>query len=485
MKRIRWKYNEEERALINAKYAKNRLYFALQLKYYETHLEFFTIKNQISHKAAANVAKHLGLSVDFTATEKRIYTAYRKEIREYCDSRSINKADENRIKKWLTEDVFPHETLTIEQLKEKTISFLKGQKIEAYSELSVDRVIRSIKHRHEEALFNNIAKHIDAETKAYLNGLLITDNNASRFSKIKRWPGGLSLKTILSEAEKLKFIQSLSLPECIKGFPDKTLMKHYRNICTKYPSAIKAMPEKRRYAFLAVFIVMRERQITDNLVELLIRLIKKFIKAGKNKLQRELSKVGLDEKTLKTRLLLAILGYGTNTGLKSMSAGNEDVMYQDLQHIKLRYFDPDNLRMAIRSVINQLFKIRMPEIWKQCTTAVASDSTHVKATDQNLMSQFHPRYRSSGVMIYWHVDTKSVCIYSQLKSCSSSEVSSMIEGVLRHCTDMKVEKNYVDTHGASEVGFAFSYLLDFDLLPRFKNIHTQKLYTTHKNDARR
>ncbi len=775
MKRIRWKYSEEELALINTKYAKNRLYFALQLKYYETHLEFFTAKSQLSSKVVAKVASLLNVSANFTVSEKKSYVLYRKEIREYCDSKVIGKADEKRISDWLTVDVLPHEALTIEQLKEKVFTFLKSHKIDSYSEQSLERVVRSIKHRYEESIFNNIATHLDAETKAYLDGLLLVDDNASRFSKIKRWPGGLCLKTILSEAEKLKFIQSLSLPECITILPNKTLMKYYRNICTKYPSTIKLMPEARRYAFLSVFVLIRERQITDNLVELLIRLIKKFITAGKNKLQRELStiveikrgcsqktllkmlavtilgnensiikeaiypviskdrleaikedgkdiqqtyehlvhnrsrssyvhhyrrmlapvleilnfnsnneryqpivealdfikaqlqsqttfysevacipidgavkkshqdivmnrsdkgerinrinyemcvlsnlrsklrvkevwvkgayhyrnpeedlpqdfddkreyyynvlnkplsakrfikkiqlaltkhltmfnadipknstvkllkkpsghikltplkeqelppqlesikqevfkrwpntslldvlketdifvdflskftasgpKVGLDEETLKTRLLLAIVGYGTNTGLKSMSAGNEDVTYQDLQHIKLRYFDPDNLRMAIRNVINQLFKIRMPEIWEQCTTAVASDSTHVKATDQNLMSQFHPRYRSSGVMIYWHVDTKSVCIYSQLKSCSSSEVSSMIEGVLRHCTDMDVEKNYVDTHGASEVGFAFSYMLDFELLPRFKNIHKQKLYVTHKDDA--
>ena len=45
-------------------------------------------------------------------------------------------------------------------------------------------------------------------------------------------------------------------------------------------------------------------------------------------------------------------------------------------------------------------------------------------------------------MIYWQ--KKSACIYSQLKRCSSSEVAAMIEGVLRHCTEMSVEKHYVD-----------------------------------------
>src|SRR5258708_33519200 len=79
-------------------------------------------------------------------------------------------------------------------------------------------------------------------------------------------------------------------------------------------------------------------------------------------------------------------------------------------------------------------------------------------------------------MIYWHVEKKSTCIYSQLKSCSSSEVASMVEGVLRHCTSAEIQKNYVDTHGQSEVAFAFCRLLGFRLLPRLKNISSQKLY---------
>ena len=52
----------------------------------------------------------------------------------------------------------------------------------------------------------------------------------------------------------------------------------------------------------------------------------------------------------------------------------------------------------------------------------------------------------------------------------------MIEGVLRHCTEMQVERQYVDSKGQSEVGFAFCHLLGFDLLPRLKAIASQKLY---------
>ena len=50
---------------------------------------------------------------------------------------------------------------------------------------------------------------------------------------------------------------------------------------------------------------------------------------------------------------------------------------------------------------------------------------------------------------------------------------------------MTVEGNYVDTHGQSEIGFAITRLLGFDLLPRIKRINKVRLYrpTTGAPDA--
>ena len=59
----------------------------------------------------------------------------------------------------------------------------------------------------------------------------------------------------------------------------------------------------------------------------------------------------------------------------------------------------------------------------------------------------------------------------------------MIEGVLRHCTQMQVDRNYVDTHGQSEVAFAFCHMLGFQLMPRFKDLHKQKLALVDDADA--
>lgn len=186
-------------------------------------------------------------------------------------------------------------------------------------------------------------------------------------------------------------------------------------------------------------------------------------------------KTYLKPNEISERILLTIYGMGTNVGLKHMCAGNPHVSNHQLRHIKNYFLSSDNLKNAQSKVANALFKIRLEEIWGGMPIAVASDSTQFSAYFQNLISEYHNRYGGRGVMIYWHVEKNACCIHSQLKSVSSSEVSAMIEGVLRHCTEMSVQKNYVDTHGQSEVGFAFSHLLGFSLMPRLANLNKQKL----------
>jgi TnpA family transposase len=191
----------------------------------------------------------------------------------------------------------------------------------------------------------------------------------------------------------------------------------------------------------------------------------------------------LDRRTRRKRLLLCLYGLGTNTGLKRMSGDQQGESYKDLLYVRRRFVHKAHLRTALSQVANATFRARALQIWGEATTACASDSKKFSAWDQNLLTEWHVRYRGPGIMIYWHVDKKACCIYSQVKSCSSSEVAAMIEGVLRHCTEMAVDKNYVDSHGQSEVGFAFARLLGFELLPRLKAIHAQKLYRPEAGDS--
>jgi TnpA family transposase len=755
---------------------KYRLFFVLYLKHYQRCNEFFTNLPKFSRSLLISISARLDVKTQINIPSDKTLHNYRQEIRDYSKTQVLSSEHNKLVSDYIIELMHSHKTFRNEHIKNKVYDFLYKNKIEKVSDYTLTNIIKNIRYKYEQEYLESISQSLDNQTKAFLDGLMLNhDKSISRFKYIKRWPKGLSADTVKKEAEKLEFLLSLNLPKSIVEIAESELNRQYRNICSKYPHAIKKMPEIRRYGLLSIFCHIRKRELIDSFVDILIRvthqifnsaekrLIKElgastnikqsysrksilnllidtifshednivkeaiysvisknqlkkirsksegdyqigykdiiYLKARKsyvgyyrrilspiikllnfntnnknyknfiealshikdnldqsstfykdlppidkvikssyqqhvieendsgehvkridyelctlhnlrnklrvkeiwlknaylyrdpendlpqdfesiredyynllnqpiseksfttklkkaltknlnqfnksiisnkyvsitrknnkshikleklikqneppqlNKIKKEVTQkwsntslldvlkeadvltdfinefyyIGdkeiLDKEIVKQRLLLAILGYGTNTGLKSVSAGSNNVSYSELQYIKDRYFDPDNLREAIRKMINYLLSIQVPEVWENCSTSLASDSTHFKASDQNLMSQFHPRYRNTGVMVYWHVDRNSICIYSQLKSCLSSEVSSMIEGILRHSSNKRVEKSYVDTHGQSEVGFAFSYILGFKLLPRLSNISKQKLYYTNKNDS--
>jgi TnpA family transposase len=272
----------------------------------------------------------------------------------------------------------------------------------------------------------------------------------------------------------------------LKSLNDSILSNEKVKILTKNEGHIKLSPSEPQVEPKHLKELQREinrRWSTINLIDILKETDFRidFTQQFNTVANREI----FDREQLRKRLLLCLYAIGSNTGLKRISAANDDSSHSDLRYVKRRYIHEANVKAAIIDVVNEILVIRDPKIWKESTTGCACDSTQVSCWDQNLLSEWHPRYKDQGVMIYWHVDRNSTVIHSQLKTCLSSEVGAMITGVLRHDTKMNMDKTYVDTHGQSTVGFAFSHGLKFSLLPRLKNLHKQKLYypSTSQKDA--
>jgi TnpA family transposase len=183
---------------------------------------------------------------------------------------------------------------------------------------------------------------------------------------------------------------------------------------------------------------------------------------------------------LRPLLLLGLFAEGTNTGIKRVAKANRQYSYDELLYVRKHYISVETLRHANAAVVNKLLARRNPQLWGN-GHACASDGKRVESWSQNLMTEWRSRYRGYGVLVYWHLETNAVCIYSQLRNFSFSEVAAMIEGLIRHDTEMRVEKNFVDSHGQSEVAFAFCHLLGgIRLMPRLKRLKYERLYLPDK-----
>lgn len=140
---------------------------------------------------------------------------------------------------------------------------------------------------------------------------------------------------------------------------------------------------------------------------------------------------------LRPLLILDLFAEGTNTGIRRVANANDRYRYDELLYVRKMYFSPEALRNANAAVVNRLLALRNPQLWGQGASSCASDATKFESWKQNPMTEWRARYNGYGVMVYWHVETNAVCIYSQLKSFSNSEVAAMIKGLVRHDTDMR------------------------------------------------
>jgi TnpA family transposase len=187
---------------------------------------------------------------------------------------------------------------------------------------------------------------------------------------------------------------------------------------------------------------------------------------------------------LTERLILATFAHGTGMGIRSVAAGSGHAHTEnDIRYASVRYLSLEAAREIAIRIADATFAVRKKDLWGDGSTALASDSTHVRAWDQNIFTEWHSRYGGRGVLIYWSVEKGSVVVHSQLLSPSASEVHAMVEGAIHHGTSMDMEETYVDSHGQSEIGFGVSRLLGFDLLPRIKRITKVRLYRPHAGET--
>ncbi len=325
----------------------------------------------------------------------------------------------------------------------------------------------------------------------------------------KSSPGGVSLSTMLAEIGKLKAITAFGLPGNLFAGIAPLVLKEWRDqAMTESPSHTRGHPVELRIALLSALLYCRRREITDALVNLLLSTVHRIgalpepVNLGRLKkaiaqrwgmlplidvvkeavlrsgcLQVIETKVGrggkLGPEALLERLLLVLYAYGTDAGVRAVAAGEHGYSEHDLYYVRRWHLTAELAEALAIQIANATFAARQRPVWGVGSSAVSSDSTHFGAWDQNIFTEWHS---GRGVLIYWHVERKSVVVHSQLLNCTASEVAAMIDGAIHHGTEMDVKANYVDTHGHLVTWFGLTRLLSIDLLPRIKRINHLRLY---------
>ena len=158
----------------------------------------------------------------------------------------------------------------------------------------------------------------------------------SELSSVKDDAGSVKVETVLEEIAKLRQLRALELPETLFRAAPPKLVTHYRQrAASEPPRELRRHPPETRYTLLAALCWQREREITDNLIELLIRIAHRVGVRAEEKVDEELLRFA--KKVVgKARLL-----YKLAKAAEEQPEGTvKDVIYPAVGEETLEEFDP-------------------------------------------------------------------------------------------------------------------------------------------------
>ena len=187
------------------------------------------------------------------------------------------------------------------------------------------------------------------------------------------------------------------------------------------------------------------------------------------------SREALDPRPVQKRLLLCLYGFGTNTGLKRIAAREHGESYADLRYVRRRYITSDTAGRH-RAVVNAIFGRRTRR------SGARHDGLRLGRQEVRGLGPepddrvAHPLRRprrddllARGEEVGVHLlATKTLLLLGGRRDDRGRAAPLHRAGRSRRTTST--------SHGQSEVAFAFCHLLGFQLLPRLKGLHAQKLY---------
>ncbi|MEV8638354.1 DUF4158 domain-containing protein [Streptosporangium sp. NPDC051023] len=317
-----WTVLEDERDLVSGKRGATRLGFALLLKFYTQHGRFPRGRAELPDEAVEHVARQMkvpaaGLGLYEWSGSTIEY--HRTQIREHLGYRVCGVADADKLTDWLAANV-AHAERHPDRVREELLAQCRRDRIEPPAAARVTRMVRSALHIAEVTWFTRIAGRVGAAAQARLLGLVgvaedghadsdIDRENAfgpgdveerddgeedsgSVLALIKAMPGNVSLESMLTEIGKLNAIRAIGLPAGL--FADvmpKVLAGWKARAMVESPSHLRrraASSPAGAVTLLAALVAEREREVTDNLVDLLIATVHRIGARAERKVTEEL-----------------------------------------------------------------------------------------------------------------------------------------------------------------------------------------------------
>jgi TnpA family transposase len=179
----------------------------------------------------------------------------------------------------------------------------------------------------------------------------------------------------------------------------------------------------------------------------------------------------------RTLLLTAILADAINLGLAKMAESCPGTTYARLSWLQAWHIREETYSAALAELVNAQFQQPFSIYWGEGTTS-SSDGQRFRAGGKGeATGQINPKYGSDpGILFYTHISDQYAPFHTQVINTTVRDATYVLDGLLYHESDLRIEEHYTDTAGFTDHVFALMHLLDYRFAPRIGDLSDRRLY---------
>lgn len=193
---------------------------------------------------------------------------------------------------------------------------------------------------------------------------------------------------------------------------------------------------------------------------------------------RHFTHIKSGEPASETRLLLtALLADAINLGLSKMAESCPGVTYARLSWLQAWHIRDETYSAALAELVNAQGQHAFADWWGDGTTS-SSDGQWFRAGGVGQSgSHFNAKYGSDpGVTFYTHISDQYAPFHTRVINAPVRDATYVLDGLLYHESDIRVEEHYTDTAGFTDHVFGLMHLLGFRFAPRIRDLKDKNLY---------
>jgi TnpA family transposase len=141
---------------------------------------------------------------------------------------------------------------------------------------------------------------------------------------------------------------------------------------------------------------------------------------------------------------------------------------------------------ALAELVNHHHRHPFSEHWGEGSTS-SSDGQRFRASGRGEQSgQVNLRYGNAGrALLYPHLQPVHALLYdtpfyTKVIAANARDATHVLDGLLYHESDLRIEEHYTDTAGFTDHVFALCHLLGFRFAPRIRDLADKRLYVPGK-----